>query len=294
MPAAPSLENESSVVGDLGPQLRPGCRFFLTLCIIAPMYGVLLVLALGCGPEDGGPQEPTGAKAPVPPKTSAALKSAKKAGNSPEDGWGAVFWRQATAWKVGGGDVVVGPREAGSVRSSGDALVCQGVAVKGAPKGGALVLPEGSPVPEVRKSAAIQAHRVERAAWRLDEVLPARSKYAAKVPSTSPTQQRGIDVGSVTKTRRYGAPPFLIATGVRQCAGAVVFTDLKAEKTLAYDNLQNTCDALRVIPAADYDGDGQREFAVFNDDRVTAYRIVEAPGNLSLTRIGNWSCKGIE
>ena len=163
-----------------------------------------------------------------------------------------------------------------------------------APRRGALVLPAGSPVPEVKKSAAIQAHRVERAAWRLDEVLPARSKYAAKVPSTSPTQQRGIEVGSVTKTRRYGAPPFLIATGVRQCAGAVVFTDLKAEKTLAYDNLPNTCGALRVVPALDYDGDGQREFAVFSDETVAAYRIVETPGNLSLTRIGNWSCKSAE
>ena len=263
--------------------------------MIPLMLGLFLILTFGCGGGDGANEPTATAKAPVAPaKAAAALKNAKKAERAPEDGWGAVFWRQATAWKVGGGDVVVGPKEAAEVRTSGDPLACKGVAAKGAPKGGALVLPTGSPVPEVMKTAAIQAHRVERAAWRLDEVLPARSKYAAKVPSTSPTQQRGIEVGSVTKTRRYGAPPFLIATGVRQCAGAVVFTDLKAEKTLAYDNLQNTCGALRVIPAMDYDGDGQREFAVFSDETVAAYRIIETPGNLSMTRIGSWSCKSAE
>lgn len=262
--------------------------------MIGLMLGLMLVLTLGCGSDDAAPAAKATAKPPPAATVSAALKGAQKAKTSPEDGWGAVFWRQATAWKVGGGDVVVGPREAASVRTSGDALVCKGVATKGAPKGGALVLPAGSALPDVKKSAAIQAHRVERAAWRLDEVLPARSKYAAKVPSTSPTQQRGIEVGSVTKTRRYGAPPFLIATGVRQCAGAVIFTDLKAEKTLAYDTLSGTCSPLRVIPAADYDGNGQREFAVFSDDNVTAYRIIETPGNLSLTRIGSWSCKGQE
>jgi len=254
------------------------------------MLGLLLILTLGCGGEDASQQPSPGAQTPPPAKEVTALKNAQQAKHSPEDGWGAMFWRQATAWKVGGGDVVVGPREAATVRTSGEALACKGVAAKGAPKGGALVLPEGSAVPKVKKSAAIQAHRVERAAWRLDEVLPARSKYAAKVPSTSPTQQRGIEVGSVTKTRRYGAPPFLVATGVRQCGGAVIFTDLKAEKTLAYDKLSGTCDTLRVIPADDYDGDGQREFAVFSDSVVAAYRIIETPGNLGLTRIGSWSC----
>ena len=284
-------EKESPFTGRSSLQTQASCPYAPALCIIAHMLGLLLVLTIGCGDENTREKPRMSAKAPAEAKPSAALKDASKATISPEDGWGAMFWRQATAWKIGGGDVAVGPREAASVRTSGDPLVCKGVAAKGAPKGGALVLPNGSKVPEVKRAAAIQAHRVERAAWRLDEVLPARSKYAAKVPSTSPTQQRGIEVGSVTKTRRYGAPPFLIATGVRQCVGAVIFTDLKAEKTLAYDNLSATCGSLRVIPADDYDGDGQREFAVFSDDLVAAYRIVETPGNLGLTRIGSWTCK---
>ena len=57
------------------------------------------------------------------------------------------------------------------------------------------------------------------------------------------------------RANRYGAPPLLISTGIRACSGAVIITDLKAEKTLTYDRLPQTCTPLRVIPAQDYDGD---------------------------------------
>ena len=251
-----------------------------------------LILILSCG----GETTPTPASAPLTPKppakvTAAAAAGALKAERRPEDGWGAIFWRQATAWKVGGGSVVVGPREASQVRTSGEALTCDGVASKGAPKNGAIALPEGAKVPTVVATPAIQAHRVERAAWRLDEVLPPRGRCASKVTSNSPSLQRGVEVGSVTKTRRHGAPPFLIATGVRSCAGVVAFTDLKAEKTLAYDSISSSCEPLRVLPAQDYDGDGKREFAVFSDERVVIYRVDEGPGLLSMTRLSDFACK---
>ena len=102
--------------------------------MIPPMLGLFLILTFGCGGGDGADEPTATAKAPVAPaKAAAALKNAKKAERAPEDGWGAVFWRQATAWKVGGGDVVVGPKEAAEVRTSGDPLACKGVAAKGAP-----------------------------------------------------------------------------------------------------------------------------------------------------------------
>ena len=253
---------------------------------------MLLHLALflaACG--DSTPPAET-APAPAAPSTptAEAASTAKKANTAIEDTWGGLFWRNAIAWKVGGGSVVVGPKTSGEVRTSGDPLVCGGAATKGAPKTGALVLPDGATAPEDRDSPAIQAHRVERAAWRLDEVLPARGRFDSKVTSTIPSRQRGVEVGSVTKTRRYGAPPILIATGVRSCVGAVIFSDSKAEKTLAYDTLSGPCTPLRVIPAHDYDNDGNREFAVFNDQYIRAYRMTETPGRLEMTIIGSWSC----
>ena len=248
-----------------------------------------LLLLWSCGGEPGSSGEEQPTTAPAVP-TAAAVANAVKAGSTPDDSWGALFWRKAIAWKVGGGSVVVGPKTAAAVRTSGDPLVCDGTAAKGAPKYGALVLPEGSSLPEDRSSPAIQAHRVERAAWRLDEVLPARGRFDSKVSSTAPSRQRGVEVGSVTKTRRYGAPPFLIATGVRSCVGAVIFTDPTAERTLTYDTIPGPCTPLRVIPAHDYDGDGNREFGVFNDQHVRAYRVTETPGRLEMSVLGTWSC----
>ena len=256
----------------------------------------ILLLAFGCGGDDN-PADGSGANraktAPVAPTTpqAAASRNAKKAEERIEDKWGALFWRDGQAWKVGGGSNVVSPKESATVRVSGEPLVCDGVATKGAPKLSALALPEGAPLPTIVRAPAIQAHRVERAAWRLDEVLPPRGRFSPNSTSISPARQRGVEVGSVVKTRRVGAPPILISTGVRECVGAVNITDAKAEASLAYDRLPNTCSMLRVIPALDYDGDGAREFAVFNDERVTVYRLFEAPGQLGLTRIADWSCK---
>ncbi len=256
----------------------------------------ILLLTFGCGGGENNTTQPSADKAAPEPAAAtspeaAASRNAKKAEKSIEDKWGAIFWRDGQAWKVGGGTNVVSPKESGTVRVSGEPLVCDGVATKGAPKRSALALPEGAALPTVVKAPAIQAHRVERAAWRLDEVLPPRGRFSPKTTTTSPARQRGVEVGSVVKTRRVGAPPILISTGVRECVGAVNITDAKAEASMAYDRLPNTCSMLRVIPALDYDGDGAREFAVFNDERVTVYRLFEAPGQLGLTRIANWSCK---
>jgi hypothetical protein len=260
------------------------------------MFKWILLLALGCGGEDNSTNNSARDKAvtaPAAPTTpqAPASRNAKKAEAQKEDKWGAIFWRDGQAWKIGGGTNVVSPKDSATVRVSGEPLVCDGIATKGAPPHSALVLPEGASLPTVVRAPAIQAHRVERAAWRLDEVLPPRGRFSPNSTSTSPARQRGVEVGSVVKTRRLGAPPILISTGVRDCVGAVNITDAKAEASIAYDRLPNTCSMLRVIPALDYDGDGAREFAVFNDERVTVYRLFEAPGQLGMTRIANWSCK---
>ena len=250
------------------------------------MTSTLLILMLAC---TGEPQPNLGPSPTAEPAAKARI-DAPEAEHRTEKGWGAMFWRNGTAWKVGGGLIVVGPKRAAKVRTAGETLACDGVATKGAPPHGAVVLPLNSPIPTVPQTPAIQAHRVERAAWRLDEVLPPQGRFASRVTSTSPSKQRGVEVGSVTKTRRRGAPPILIATGVRDCTGVVTLTDLKAEGVIVYDRLPHSCKPLRVLPALDYDGDGQREFAVFSDERVAIYRLTEGPGRLGMTRLADFRC----
>jgi hypothetical protein len=207
-----------------------------------------------------------------------------------EDGWGGVFWRKGQAWKVGGGSLLVTPTEVKRVTTSGEPMICDGVAIKGAPVRAALALPEGAPPPKIEHIPAIRAHLVERAAWRIDEVLPPRDKYSPAGSSKQPAKQRGVHVGSVAKTRRHGAPPVLVAAGVRNCTAAVVILASKSERTMAYDRVSGICETLRVLPASDLDGKEGREFAVFNDTDVLLYRMKERAGRVGLTRIGQWRC----
>jgi hypothetical protein len=145
-------------------------------------------------------------------------------------------------------------------------------------------------MPTIIKTPAIRAHLVERAAWRLDEVLPPRDKFSPAVSSTAPSEQRGVKVGSVAKTRRHGAPPVLISTGVRDCTAAIAVVDAKAERTLAHDRVAGVCSPLRVLPAAQLDAQNGREFAVFNETDVILYRLLEDGGRIRLTRLGEWRC----
>ncbi len=255
------------------------------------MYWLLVLLACGGGDEKTSPKQtaPKATTAPISPRGSST--AADKAREEAEEGWGAVFWRNDQPWKVGGSDIVASPATSAQVIPSGDPLACGGVAIKGAPKRSALALPAGSPIPKIKKAPAIQAHLVERAAWRLDEVLPPRGKYTSAQTSKQPAQQRGVKVGSVAKTRRYGSPPILIATGVRDCVGSIGLLTASADRTLAYDLVTGACEPLRVVPATDMNGNGSREFAVFNDTQVHLYRLGSKPGRLDLTRIASWTCE---
>jgi hypothetical protein len=254
------------------------------------IWWLIGVMGCGGGAETASPKKdaPAAAIAPAGPRGSS--DRAAQAVVKEEAGWGAVFWRLDQPWKVGGGDAVASPITASKVVPSGGLGSCGGVAIKGAPARSALAIPAGAAVPGVVKAPAIQAHVVERAAWRLDEVLPKRGKYSPIESSKEPARQRGVHVGSVAKTRRYGAPPILITTGVRECTGAVAILTASGDRALAYDRLPGVCESMRVIPATDMDGDGNREFAVFNDTHVALYRIDAKPGQIELTRLGTWTC----
>jgi hypothetical protein len=251
---------------------------------------LLLMMMLACGGDEAAEVQSPTADTISPVAPTKALSRAHPAQVADEAGWGAVFWRAGQAWKVGGGDVLVAPTESRSSTSSGEPNICDGVTVKGAPARAALALPAGAPAPKIIKTPAIRAHLVERSAWRLDEILPPRDKYSPAVSSNAPSEQRGVSIGSVSKTRRHGAPPILLATGVRDCTAAIAVLDAKAERTLAYDRIAGTCDKLRVIPATQLDSGREREFAVFNDTDVVLYRLHEEGSTVKLSRLGQWRC----
>jgi len=254
-------------------------------------WWVLVLMACGgTGSDPSASSEPDPSKQIAPAPTAKAMIDAEQATVEIEAGWGAVFWRNNQAWRVGGGAVLVSRSTAKKITASGTPLICDGVAVKGAPARAALALPEGAAIPTIKKAPAVQAHTLERAAWRLDEVLPPRGKYSPAVTSAEPGKQRGVEVGSVAKTRRHGAPPVLLATGVRDCSAAITVLGVKADRTLAYDRVPDICTPLRVIPATQLDQTDGREFAAFNDTDVLLYRLNERAGRVGMTRIGHWKC----
>lgn len=206
------------------------------------------------------------------------------------EGWGAVFWRDGAAVRVGGGDVVLGASGAGAV-IAGEPGPCSGVKITGAPERAVIALPAGRAAPTAAPPAAPAnpAALVERAAWRLDEALPPRDAWSPATSAPDPALQRGVHLASAVKTRRPNAPPLILASGARDCHGVVAVLDANADHALLADWLDGLCEPLSLMPAADLDGDGVREVVAWSDTRVVLYRLGD--GNTpTLTRIGDWSC----
>lgn len=249
---------------------------------------LLLFGLLACGsspvPETKpvAPAEPAAPSAPPGQQASVDLVAGS--------GFGALFWRDGKAFRSGGGDQAIGPGVSGTVQPTGTSGAC-GEEVSGAPEHAVVVVPAGS-TPELPKEApANRAGVVERAAWRLDEILPPRDAYSSAVNSPDPALQRGIRVASVAKTRRLNAPPVLLSSGARDCVEVVAALDQEAAKVLAWDRIDDLCQPLSLLPAADYDGDGQRELAGWNDQRVVLWRLRDSGGSVGLVRIADHRCE---
>lgn len=258
--------------------------------------GSWLLFILACqtpAPEpaaDGASSAAPAATAPAAPATP----SAPAAAVSPALGeaWGAVFWRDSKAVRLGGGEVGLGPKGAGRlVATAGGAAGACGVPLDSAPEHAVLALPAGKTATVPDPAPANQASTVERAAWRLDELMPARDAFSPAATSPDPALQRGMRVASVVKTRRTGAPPVLVASATRDCVAVVAALDREASKALSWDRLDKVCEPLALLPAADYDGDGTRELAAYGEHRVVLYRVVEAPGTFALERMHDWTCE---
>lgn len=210
-------------------------------------------------------------------------------------GWGAVLHVDGTAWLVGGGDTVVGPKATGpATRTEGPPGRCGGQALTNPPPNAVLSPPTGSTVTAPVKPPAVPAPVVEAAVWRLDELLPAPDAYTPMDPTAEPARQRGVDMGSLVKTRRHAAPPILLAAGTRSCGGALAVLDAKATKVHDSIAVPELCGTARVLPPADLDGDGNMETALFTDERVVAARIHSTGSTVRLEKLGEWGCPATE
>ncbi len=210
-------------------------------------------------------------------------------------GWGAVLWEGDTAWLLGGGDTVVSPRAtAPALRADGPPNRCGGVQLRDPLEHAVLSPPAGRAVAAPSKPPAVPAPVVEAAVWRLDPLPPAAAAYPPLDPPAEPATQRGLDMGSLVKTRRHAAPPVLVASGTRSCGGALAVLDAKATKVLASIAVPGLCGTARVLPPADLDGDGNVETALFTADRVVAARLLDQGGTVRLEKLGDWSCPPAE
>lgn len=210
----------------------------------------------------------------------------------PADGWGAVLWREGTAVQYGGGPTLIAPRStaAAAPRSGAAPDRCGGRVLEGAPEAAVLAPPAGAPAVVPPKPPAVPAPLVEAALWRVDELLPAADAFTPIDPNAAPAKARGVELGSVVKTRRRGAPPVLVVSGERSCTAVLAVLDAKATKVLASQLVPGPCAVPRVLPPADLDGDGALETALFTDSRVVAARLGLASGAETLTLLGDWAC----
>lgn len=254
--------------------------------------GLWLLLILACQPSSN-PEAAvaTPSEAPAAAPVNAAPTAPQATVDLPVGAaWGGVFWREGRAAKKGGGSVGLGPEGAGPLGEAGAEGPC-GVAVGQAHPRAVLALPAGKTATAPDPAPANPAGVVERAAWRLDEVLPPRDAFSPAVTSPDPALQRGMRVASVVKTRRTGAPPVLIASATRDCTAVIAAMDREAAAVMSWDRLDKVCEPLALLPAADYDGDGTREIAAYGEHRIVLYQLVEKPGSLALRRVGDWTCE---
>lgn len=210
----------------------------------------------------------------------------------PAPGWGAVLWEGGTAYAYGPGAAVLGLRDAAArVDAPGVAAQrCGGIALQSPPAGAALVLPPGAAVPTITPPPANAAPLVEAVSFRLDAHLPAADRFTPIDPAAQPAKQRGLELGSVIKVRRTGNPPVLLATGRRGCTAVLALLDREASRIEATLDLPGLCETPRLVPPADYDGDGAREAALATPGRVVAFRLDERSPTPALQLLGDWSC----
>jgi hypothetical protein len=188
-----------------------------------------------------------------------------------------VPWR--AAWRVDDGVVVPGAQPSGfvvdlkGVRAAEPAGVC-GQAPKFAGKG-LIWLPSGE-ASEFTPPAMVTAPIVERASWRVAEVLGPPEGVLPGVESKDPTLFQGIRVRAVHKLR-WAGPPWQVVVGERKGRVGIAVSDPGVNRLVSGVVLNRTTDApveIWVTTGADLDGDGVADLVVGGDGPEGAFRAV--------------------
>ncbi len=143
-------------------------------------------------------------------------------------------------------------------------------------------------VPGLPKPFAVDAALVERAGFRLREVLGTHDQGNLDAARTG-----GIYVRSTVKVRRRNAPPMFLVTGTvdtvgagrrggppdvragENCRAAVAMLDLKLEKVLSshvLDDATATCAVPVIAAPVDIDGDGTDDALVYGQQGNRGFR----------------------
>jgi hypothetical protein len=140
---------------------------------------------------------------------------------------------------------------------------------------GALWLPPG-PALDYPPAPVVSAALVERAAWRLADVLGPGPGITPGVDAPDPALHHGIRVRSIRKVRRQG-PPWQVVVGERRDQLVVALTDRDADQVEGGLLVQRTHTGLvdlSSLPAEDLDGDGTTEVVIVGDGPDGGLRAV--------------------
>lgn len=227
------------------------------------LLSLTLLFACTAGPTAGTPDGKPAADGAIGPSSAAELAS--------------VPWR--SAWVAGDRAVVPGAapsgrlvdgkglRAAATEQRCGQAPSFDGTAMLWLPDG-----PEEKYLPPAMVAAAV----VERAAWKLGEVLGPPEGVLPGVDSKDPTLHQGIRVRAVNKLRRPG-PPWQAIVGERGARVGIAIADSTASKLASGLVLRRSTDApveISVSTGGDVDGDGLDDLVIAGDGPKGSFRAV--------------------
>ena len=157
-----------------------------------------------------------------------------------------------------------------------------------------LALPSDHTVNPSAQAPSNSATVVEAAQWRMNEILSAVEPPTDSLDTTATQSSDNVTLGSVSKTRRTGAPPVYIVTGVRNCTAAVAVLDRDLRTVLDQTMYDGICHPMAVLPPSNLDTHEGREVVLYNAQFVAVLSLIETPGSIEITPLKHWTCPAAE